>query len=378
MTTRSGVFRQVHTGCRAFFPNPLPPVELDAARLASRVSAADLALGRLDGVAEFIPNADLFVAMYGRKEALLSSQIEGTQATLEDVLEFEAGIDARANRAPDVDEVMNHISAMRVGLERLQTLPLSNRLLREIHLELLQGVRGEHRSPGSFRTIQNWIGPKGSTLASASYVPPPPNVVPEAMANLEEYIRGEDPTPILVRCGVAHAQFETIHPFLDGNGRLGRLLITFMLCERGVLRRPLLYLSAFLKQNRGDYYAWLMRVREQGDWEGWLSFFLQGVREVAEGAHESARRIVAIREAHVELLRQTMPNSVTAPRLLDMLFRMPILTVKKAEEQLAVTTPTANSLVGEFERIGILKEVTGRRRDRVFRYGEYMKILSER
>jgi Fic family protein len=235
--------------------------------LDHRLSDADRALGRLDGIAAILPNPELFVAMYVRHEAVLSSQIEGTQSTLEDVLEYETG--GKPDREPkDVEEVVNYVHAMNYGLQRLKEFPLSLRLLREIHQKLLQGVRGQHRDPGEFRKTQNWVGPMGTNLDQAEYIPPPPHEMMPALDNLEKFLHNSNSLPVLVHCGLAHAQFETIHPFLDGNGRVGRLLITFLLCHREVLERPLLYLSYFFKANRSEYYERLMKVRHEGDWEG--------------------------------------------------------------------------------------------------------------
>lgn len=372
------MYRKQPTGYWAFLPRRLPPSEpIDLASLAPELSGADLALGRLDGASEFIPNPDLFVGMYVKKEAVLSSQIEGTQASLSDVLEFEGAVGALGRtRLADIGEVLNYVSAMRLGLERLKELPLCLRLLREIHAELLSGVRGHERAPGEFRRSQNWIGPEGTPLDAAAFVPPPPAEMHEALFDLEAYFRATDPTPVLIRCGVAHAQFETIHPFLDGNGRLGRLLITFMLCERGVLRRPLLYLSAYFRRRQQEYYDWLTRVREAGDWEGWLRFFLTGVAQVATEAEQTAQSILALQREHQQLIGAKLPASVAARRLLDHLFERPVIDVKSAARGIEVSIPTANTLVAQFQSLGILREITGGRRDRVFRYQQYLATLS--
>src|SRR6202167_5455629 len=274
---RAGKYVKQLDGYRAFIPAPLPPVpplEMDR-ELTRLLSEADHALGRLNGVTSILPNPDLFVSMYVRHEAVLSSQIEGTQSTLVDVLQFE--IDANGNEHPkDVEEVVNYVRAMNYGLKRLDELPLSLRLIREIHGKLLEGVRGANRTPGEFRTSQNWIGPANCTLTTATFVPPPPHEMHQALDNLERFLHETTSFPALIHCGLAHAQFETVHPFLDGNGRVGRLLITFLLCQRGVLQRPLLYLSHYLKGRRAEYYDRLMAIRNDGDWEGWLRFFLRG------------------------------------------------------------------------------------------------------
>ena len=290
---RAGQFVKQPGNYRAFVPALLPPrPSIDLDDEGRRIlSDADRALGRLDGCAHVLPNPDLFVAMYVRQEAVLSSQIEGTQSSLTDVLQVETGI--RGRKLPlDVAEVVNYVRAMNHGMARLEDLPLSQRLLREIHGVLLEGVRGEDRTPGEFRRSQNWIGPDGTPLENATFVPPPVREMTAALANLEEFLHDSDDLPVLVHCGVAHAQFETIHPFLDGNGRVGRLLITLLLCERSILHRPLLYLSHYLKKNRAEYYDRLMAIRAKGDWEGWLKFFLLGVYEVSCQAADTARAIL--------------------------------------------------------------------------------------
>lgn len=376
---RAGVFVRQPGGYEAFLPKPLPPdppIDYDS-RLVEALSRADRALGRLDGAAEILPDPDLFVAMYVRKEAVLSSQIENTQASLSDILEYEAKVRSRSY-PPDVAEVVNHVGAMNYGLERLQELPLSLRLLREIHSRLLRGVRGGERAPGEFRSAPNWIGPNGTDVGEAVFVPPPVPQMHEALANLESYLRpADDGTPILVKAGVAHCQFETIHPFFDGNGRVGRLLITFLLCERNVLQRPLLYLSQYLTRHKTEYFDHLMAVRLQGDWEGWLRFFLEGVREVAVAATEKARRIIALRQKHRDLIAASAPKNQTALRLLDELFHAPVLNTRNVADRLDVSQPTAHSAVRLLERLAVLHEVTGQKRYRVYRYQEYVDLLNE-
>ena len=290
LTQRAGRYIQQLSGYKAFIPEGLPPtpgVEFDG-ELRTLLSTADRDIARLDAIATLLPNPDLFVAMYVRHEAVLSSQIEGTQSTLEDVLAFEA--QGTNNDTPkDVEEVINYVRAMNHGLRRLGELPLSLRLLKEIHGELMQNVRGGEKTPGEFRTSQNWIGSAGSTLASASFVPPPPHELMNALGLLEKFLHeGKSSVPLLIRCGLAHAQFETIHPFLDGNGRVGRLLITLILCEDQALSRPLLYLSVFLKAHRAEYYDRLTAIREHGHWEQWLKFFLRGVSQTARAATQTA------------------------------------------------------------------------------------------
>ncbi|HNX49474.1 MAG TPA: Fic family protein [Thermoanaerobaculaceae bacterium] len=373
--TRAGVYIKQPGSFRAFVPASLPPepplaLNLEMGRL---ISDADRALGRLDGVASVLPNPDLFVAMYVRQEAVLSSQIEGTQSTLEDVLRFE--VDSHGRDLPkDVEEVVNYVRAMNSGLQRLQDLPLSLRLLREIHATLLEGVRGSDREPGEFRKTQNWIGPPGCTLATATFVPPPVDEMNGALGNLEQFLH-DDRLPLLVHCGIAHAQFETIHPFLDGNGRVGRLLIPFLLCQRGVLRRPLLYLSHYFKARRAEYYDRLQAIRDDGNWEAWLKFFLKGVHEVSRQASDTARAILNLREEHRELIARLLGGSVAALRLLDMLFERPLLTVKMAEAHLGCSYVTANTLVEKLAAIGVLQEVTGFKRNRRFRYEPYLELF---
>lgn len=344
--------------------------------LTRLLSDADRALGRLDGVASVLPNPNLFVAMYVRQEAVLSSQIEGTQSTLEDVLEFEA--DAKADDVPkDVEEVVNYIRAMNHGLERLKELPLSLRLIREIHGKLLEGVRGANRTPGEFRTSQNWIGPENCTLTTATFVPPPPHEMQQALDNLEKFLYDPAP-PVLIHCGLAHAQFETIHPFLDGNGRVGRLLTTFLLCQRGVLQRPLLYLSVFLKRHRAEYYDRLMAIRNNGDWEGWLRFFLRGVHEVSHQATETSRAILHLRELNRQTIAEKLGGNVMGVQLLDYLFEQPIVTVRMVEKKLGCSFATANKLVDQFERLAMLKKVSRfQLRNRRFRYEPYLTLFEE-
>jgi Fic family protein len=339
------------------------------------LSKADLALGRLDGSTETLPNPDLFVFMYVRREAVLSSQIEGTQASLIDVLEFEAQA-AEPGSPEDVAEVVNYVAAMNQGLARLAKLPVSLRLIREIHAKLMQAVRGTERNPGEFRTSQNWVGPPGSTLANARYVPPPPHEMRQALDNFEKYLHQHHPMPALIKVGVAHSQFETIHPFLDGNGRVGRLLITFLLCESEILKRPLLYLSHYFKVNRTEYYDRLQAVRDRGDWEGWLKFFLRGVAQVAEEATLNARRIVKMRENHRELILNRLNRvSSKALQLLERLYFRPIVSVQAVTEITGLSFANANALAKQLETIGLLRETTGRKRNRRFSYEPYLEVF---
>ncbi len=342
--------------------------------LTRLLSEADHALGRLDGVTSILPNPDLFVSMYVRHEAVLSSQIEGTQSTLEDVLQFE--MDAKGQEHPkDVEEVVNYVRSMNHGLKRMDSLPLSLRLIREIHEKLLQGVRGANRTPGEFRRSQNWIGPANCTLATATFVPPPVHDMQEALANLEKFLHDEKTYPTLIQCGLAHAQFETIHPFLDGNGRVGRLLITFLLCQRGILKFPLLYLSHYLKFHRAEYYDRLMAIRNDGNWEGWLKFFLKGVCEVSRSATETARKILELRQQHQALIRDKAANQTNAALLLDYLFEQPMVNVRLVEEHVKCAFVTADKLLKQFEELGIVKEVTGGQRNRRYEYSPYLALF---
>lgn len=375
--TRAGRYAKQPTGYRAFIPAPLPPeppLHIDPQVVALLAQAAE-AIGRLDGVIYTLPDADLFVAMYVRREAVLSSQIEGTQSSLDDVLTFE--VDPEGNEIPqDVTEVVNYISAMRFGLTRLDTLPLSLRLIREIHDVLMQGLRGATKQPGEFRTSQNWIGPGNAPLSRATFVPPPPVQMLEALANLEAFLHDDQTYHPLIHCGLAHAQFETIHPFLDGNGRVGRLLITFLLYHRGMLHRPLLYLSTYLKSRRAEYYDRLMAIRENGDWEGWIKFFLRGVAATAAEAAKSARAIVQLRDRHRTLV-QEHGLGTNGLRLLDLLYHYPIVNVRFVESRLGIAFVTANKLMHAMQELEIVEETTGHKKNRRFRYTSYLLLFTE-
>ncbi|RME42084.1 MAG: Fic family protein [Chloroflexi bacterium] len=375
---RAGRYIRQPAGYQAFIPAPLPPKPPVAmAGLQNLLSRADRALGRLDGSVLTLPNPDLFVFMYVRKEAVLSSQIEGTQSSLQDVLAAEARIFNR-ERPSDVWEVLNYIDAMRYGLERLHKLPVSVRLIREIHEHLLHEVRGGHLAPGELRTSQNWIGPAGCTLNEASFVPPPPGLVPELLSDLERFLHQQDDLPALIRIGLAHAQFETIHPFLDGNGRVGRLLITFLLCSQEILHKPVLYLSYYFKRYRQAYYDHLQAVRDRGDWEGWLAFFLRGVIEVSQQATETARRILLMREEHRNLITENMGYAAgNAHRVLEQLYERPIMAVKDVREITGTSYAAANQLVKRLEQLGLLEEITGQSRNRRFRYAPYIRVFAD-
>lgn len=376
---RAGSYIRQSTGYRAFVPTnlpPDPPVNIDS-EMQRLLSEADRALGRLEGSIQTLPNPDLFVLMYVRKEAVLSSQIEGTQASINDLLKAEAKVfDANAPR--DVDEVINYVTAMNHGLARLPELPLSVRLIREIHERLLDGVRGRNLQPGELRRSQNWIGPQRSTLMTATFVPPPHQEAANALGELEKFLHQTDDIPPLVKIGLVHAQFETIHPFLDGNGRIGRLLITFFLCQQGILQKPVLYLSHFFKQNRTEYYERLQKIRDEGEWEDWLKFFLKGVATVATQATETARQIVGLREQHRTLITNNFGSAgANGARLLEHLYRRPTTSVNAVKDFLEISYPNANNLVEKFRNNGILFEVTGNARNRQFLYTPYIDLFSK-
>jgi Fic family protein len=379
VTARAGRYVSQPAGYRAFIPEPLPPkppVDLGG-ELQGLLSSADRALGRLDGSVLTLPNPDLFVFMYVRKEAVLSSQIEGTQSSLQDLLAAEAQLFDQ-NLPRDVDEVVNYVSAMNHGLSRLPELPVSVRLIREIHAELMKGARGGRLQPGELRTSQNWIGPAGSRIDNATFVPPPHHVVPEALGALETFLHRGDELPPLVKIALTHVQFETIHPFLDGNGRVGRLLVTFLLTERGVLHKPVLYLSHYFKQHRQTYYDLLQAVRDKGAWEAWLAFFLRGVVEVAGEAADTVRRILLLREEHRAAITAKLGRAAgNGHKVLESLFDRPIVSVNDVLKLTGTTYAAANSLVSRLADLGVLNEMTGYARNRRFRYAPYIALFND-
>ena len=363
---------------RSFIPLPLPPqprLVLDGP-LQQTLEAALLALGRLDGVTTLLPDQTLFLYTYVRKEAVLSSQIEGTQSSLSDLLLFELE-EAPGVPLDDVVEVSNYVAALEHGLSRLKVgFPLSNRLLREIHGVLLSRGRGSEKTPGEFRRSQNWIG--GSRPGNADFVPPPHRVVPDCMAELERFVHArEDGLPLLLRAGLAHVQFETIHPFLDGNGRVGRLLVTLLLCQAGVLREPLLYLSLYLKQHRDRYYDLLNYVRHSGDWEEWLAFFLEGVQVTATGAVDAAQQIGQMFQENHDRLEKTGRRAGSAVRVHEALKARPVLPLSEVCKRTTLSFPTATRAMELLVEHGIAREITGKRRDRLFVYDQYLAILDE-
>jgi len=374
---RAGTYIKQPTGYRAFIPNPLPPDPpiVMSSRLQQLLSDADQALGRLDGSIETLPHAEVLVRMYVRKEAVLSSQIEGTQSTLSDLLAAEADV-LDPDRPRDTKEVMNYVAAMNHGLARLDELPISGRLIRDIHAVLMEGVRGGDKQPGQFRTSQNWIGAPGSTISTADFIPPPPNEVLPAISDLEHFLHEDTTLPHLVKVGLAHVQFETIHPFLDGNGRVGRLLITFLLRENRTLKKPTLYISHYFRRNQSAYYRALQAVHEMGDWEGWLAFFLEGVRIVAEEARDTAAKILQMREEHRTRIQSTFGRTAAnGLEVLETLYRKPFIDVNEIAALTGTRYRAANDLTERFVEAGILREVTGNRRNRRFAYEPYIGLF---
>jgi Fic family protein len=367
---------------RTFVPHPLPPtappIRIEGA-LAERVRVAEQALVRLELAGEMVPSLDWFIYAFVRKEAVLSSQIEGTQATLMDLLDYEAKSGAHSDGLPpnaDVEEVCNYLDALsfaRAQLAGSSGLPISMRLLNETHRLLLRGVRGENKHPGEVRQSQNWIG--ASRPQSAAYVPPPPNLLPELLSAFERYIHADDPLPAVVRAGLLHVQFETIHPYLDGNGRIGRLLVTLLLEHWRLLTRPLLYLSLFFKRHRQEYYRRLQAVRVDGDWEGWLDFFLDGVATIADEAVATSRDLFALVTADRQRVIHHTGVNLLAVQLFERLPGRPIVTTPWVVEVLSTTKPTAGRAIEALEAAGVLVETTGKKRDRVYAYEAYLERL---
>lgn len=361
---------------KAYIPSPLPPrPPLDMARLYAPLDAAMKALGGLDALGTLLPDIHLFLYMYVRKEALVSSQIEGTQSSLSDVLLFENGENTNVP-LEDVEEVSNAIAALNHGLARLREgFPFSARLIREMHKILLRGGRGANKSPGEFRTSQNWIG--GTRPSKARFVPPPPQMVAGLIGDLEKFVHDEEQSlPILIKAALVHVQFETIHPFLDGNGRLGRLLITLMLCADGILSQPLLYLSLYFKEHRALYYDMLQDVRLKGDWERWCEFFLEGVAQMATQASHDARAIIDVLERDRARIAQIGRAAKSALKIHAYLHKKPYLAITKAAAELGISVPTTISTVEKLAEMGILREMTGKSRNRIFAYDAYLNILA--
>lgn len=361
---------------RAYVPAPLPPnPPIDMARLYPLLDKANTALGRLDGMSMVLPDAALFLYMYVRKEAVLSSQIEGTQSSLSDLLLFEFD-EAPGAPIDDVTEVSCYVAAMDYGMERLKELPLSLRLLREMHARLMDNARGGDKQPGEFRTSQNWIG--GTRPGTARFVPPPVDQLMPCLDKFEKFLHDETvQLPALVKAAMAHLQFETIHPFLDGNGRLGRLLITMILCVEGILRDPILYLSLYLKTHRDQYYALLQSVRETGNWEDWIEFFLQGVIETSEQATDAAQSIVRLFDDDRAAIEASGRSTASALSIHALMQRRPILTTTKITEETGMSLPTALRNLTLLEELGVARETTGKERNMIFVYGAYLDILSK-
>ena len=380
MNKRSGTLRTNLSGeatYKSFIPAPLPPsppIELDAQAIKLLISA-NKKIALLDGLSSRIPNVHLFISMYVRKEALMSSQIEGTQATLEDILD--PLIDENTNL--NVVDVVNYIKATKFAVNRLKDIPLCSRLIKETHAVLMEDVRGQEKSPGEFRWSQNWIGGQGSSLKNARYIPPSPEDMIEAMSKLEYYMNNDDERPndfdVLVRAALIHYQFETIHPFLDGNGRIGRLLITLFLLEKGALSVPALYISYFLKKNRSEYYDRMMFVREKGNYEQWITFFLNAVRDSAEDAITAIDKLTTLREKNVLVISNMGRAAKTAFQVFEYLEKNPIIEIQKTADNLNLSFNAVSGAVRRLCNTGILIQTTGQQRNRIFSYKAYLDIL---
>ncbi|MHC1728946.1 MAG: Fic family protein [Syntrophobacteraceae bacterium] len=381
MKRKTGTYRTGSTAGEtysAFIPAPLPPSP--PLRLTGQhhdlLEKASRALGRLDGMTLLLPDTSLFLYFYVRKEALLSSQIEGTQSSLNDLLLYESD-EMPEVPLEDVQEVSNYVAAMNYGLERLRDgFPISLRLIREIHAILLSKGRGSNKEPGEFRRSQNWVG--GSRPGNAVFVPPPPESLLDCLGPLEKFLHNDPAvTPLLIKAALAHVQFETIHPFLDGNGRVGRLLITLLMCAEGALGEPILYLSLYFKTNRREYYEWLQKVRTEGDWEGWLSFFLTGVMDCADQATQSATQILKLFESDSAKIQSLKKAAGSALRVYQLMRTKPLLPIPHAAKALNLTVPTITQSLENLHGLGIVREITGKKRGRIFAYSEYLHILSQ-
>jgi Fic family protein len=367
-------------GYHAFVPAPLPPQITYTSELVLTLSRADAALSELAGLGRMLPNPHLLIAPYVRREAVLSSRIEGTRTEMDELLLDEFAQDAeplvvrRRDEDPDMREVRNYVRALEHGISRLSSLPLSLRLVRELHEKLMEGVRGGHATPGEFRRSQNWIGAPGSTLATAAYVPPPPDILMECLGAWESFAHEREKLPELIQCALLHEQFEAIHPFLDGNGRVGRLLITLFLIERGRLDQPLLYLSDYIERNRQGYYSALQRVRTEGDWTGWLLYFLEGVAQTSRQGIQQAKGLMELREDY----RKRLLSKPRALALIDSLFANPYLTAARAEELLGVSAPTARQVIGQLAAEGLLEETTGRNWGKLYVAQPILQALQQR
>lgn len=369
----SGRCIKTPTGYWAFLPESLPPVINYDKKLISLLSEADRLAGELSGTGSLLTNPYLLISPYIRREAVSSSKIEGTQASFEDLIYFEA---TNVARVADVQEVENYIQAMEYGLKRLNDLPLSIRIIKEIHKILMDRAPAGHITPGEMRTSQNWIGPPGCTLNNATYVPPPVDEMKDALGNWEKYLHSDNDDPLLIKCALMHYQFEAIHPFLDGNGRLGRLLITFFLCEKGYLTQPLLYLSTFFDKNRSEYYSRLLSVSMNGDWEGWIKFFLRGVAMQAEDALTDSRKILNLHAEYQQRLGLTKKIPETAYRIIDEIFNQPTFTITGFAKKLDTSFNAVKRGVLRLGEVGILVELTDKKRDKVFTAPKLLELLT--
>lgn len=375
---RAGEYVKDENGILSFRPSSLPPdpgLNIDK-EMIGLLSKAERSLGKLDGITLNLPNPNLFIAMYVKQEATLSSQIEGTQASLVDVLEYEAA-EVNDDRVPDVIEIVNYVSALQYGLEEITSREISIELLNEIHAKLLIEGRGSDMKPGKIRETQNWIGPHGCTIFEAYYVPPPPSDVERLLNELITFIHENKDYPLLLKYAIAHSQFETIHPYLDGNGRMGRLLITLSLCKDSVISQPILYLSLFFKKNRDQYYRLLQKVRDDGDWESFVKLFLSGTYEISEDAINTAVKILELKDKQQKSINDNFRNNTNAIKLLDHLYETPFVKVNSVGKLLGLSYPSANKLVEKFEDLGILVEITGQKRNRIYNNKNYTDIFPQ-
>jgi Fic family protein len=372
--TKPGRVLIIQEGAYAFIPDMLPPQLNPDWELTSALSEASAALSELAGVACTLPNPHLLIRPFVRKEAVLSSKIEGTQASLSDVMKYEGVGDDHRSDPGDVTEVINYISALEYGLDRITTLPVGTRLITEMHEKLMIGVRGQNQAPGELRRIQNWIGTQGVKIENATYVPPPASEVPNCLSDLERYIHKKDKLPPLIRLALIHYQFEAIHPFLDGNGRIGRLLITLLLCEWKLMPQPLLYLSAYFESNRRQYYDGLLDVSRTGNWNSWVLFFLNGISEQSRDAIQRSKRLIELWQSYREKLQSARVSGLLLT-LVDFLFSQPIVSAARVEKALKVTPRSAQQNIDKLVKHGILVEMTGRQRNRIFCAVDVLRIV---
>jgi len=374
---RSGELVPTIEGQLAFVPGDLPPKLQWTPELISCLSDADRAIGQLHGIGLNLPNPNLLITPFVRREAELSSRIEGTQASIEQLYLFEIEQPAIESKVPDVREVSNYVRALNYGLQKLTELPVCLRMIRELHGILLKDVRGEQRTPGEFRKTQNWIGPAGTPIGQASYVPPPPEQMLKALDAFEKFINAPlGNMPVLVWLTLIHYQFEAIHPFLDGNGRIGRLLITLLLCAKGLLDKPLLYLSAYFERNRRQYYEWLLRVSTHGQWNDWIQFFLRGVIEQSKDAFERARQLLDLQQQYHKIVHVTKRSALQI-RLVDFLIERPVITAVYISKLFDVTYNAAQNNINKLIKAGILREITGSKRKKVFVAGKVLEIINK-